>query len=688
MSALNLGILAHVDAGKTTLTERLLHSVGIIDELGSVDAGTTQTDTLPLERARGITIRSAVASFELDGVTVNLIDTPGHPDFIAEVERVLSVLDGVVLVVSGVEGVQAQTTVLMRTLRRLRLPTVIFVNKLDRRGARPDAVLGEIAERLSPTSIPMGTTSAAGRRDADFQPYDGSDPDFRSRLVDILTTHDDRLLAAYVDDSGVPYRRLWSTLAAQTARALVHPVYLGSAITGAGVDALLSGIAELLPASNGDAGAPASGRVFKIERGPAGEKIAYVRMFAGAVRTRDRLPYGAGQEGKLTAVRAITAANGDSDEDRQVVAGQIGRLWGLRDVRIGDDIGERRRPADEHPGGGSGIGGGGHFAPPTLETVVSACDRADGARLHTALAQLAEQDPLINLRQDGVRHETSVSLYGEVQKEVIQATLADVYGIDVAFRESTTICVERPVAAGEAVEVLNADDNPFRATVRLRVEPAPAGSGLEFRLLVETRDIPLYLYKSRGHFATLMERYVRQSLREGLRGWEVTDCVVSMVECMYASPDGPPSTRGPLSAVADFRDLTPLVAMRALQDAGTQVCEPMHHFLVELPAESLGVVLPALTGLRATPEAPTMRGAYCVIEGGIPAAQVHRLHKVLPALTSGEGVLDTSFSRYQPIRGPAPNRQRTTTDPLDRKAYLRQVQGRPTLTDRRLNVRT
>ncbi len=141
MHLLNLGILAHVDAGKTSLTERLLHTAGVIDEIGSVDAGSTTTDTLALERQRGITIKSAVVSFPLDRVTVNLIDTPGHPDFIAEVERVLGVLDGAVLVVSAVEGVQAQTRVLMRTLRRLRIPTLIFVNKIDRRGAREDAVL-------------------------------------------------------------------------------------------------------------------------------------------------------------------------------------------------------------------------------------------------------------------------------------------------------------------------------------------------------------------------------------------------------------------------------------------------------------------------------------------------------------------------------------------------------------------
>src|SRR5690242_8677593 len=151
---LNLGILAHVDAGKTSLTERLLYAAGVIDELGSVDAGSTRTDTLELERRRGITIKSAVVSFPLAGTTVNLIDTPGHPDFIAEVERVLGVLDGAVLVISAVEGVQAQTRVLMRTLRRLRIPTLIFVNKIDRAGADPDRVVRDLNAKLAPAIRP------------------------------------------------------------------------------------------------------------------------------------------------------------------------------------------------------------------------------------------------------------------------------------------------------------------------------------------------------------------------------------------------------------------------------------------------------------------------------------------------------------------------------------------------------
>src|ERR671931_628810 len=162
MRTLNLGILAHVDAGKTTLTERLLYAAGVIDEPGSVDHGTTRTDTLALEQQRGITIKSAVVSFAIDDVVVNLIDTPGHPDFIAEVERVLSVLDGAVLVISAVEGVQVQTRVLMRTLRRLRIPTLLFVNKIDRGGARDERVLQGISEKLTPAIVAMGSARDLG----------------------------------------------------------------------------------------------------------------------------------------------------------------------------------------------------------------------------------------------------------------------------------------------------------------------------------------------------------------------------------------------------------------------------------------------------------------------------------------------------------------------------------------------
>jgi ribosomal protection tetracycline resistance protein len=669
---LNLGILAHVDAGKTSLTERLLHTVGITDEIGSVDAGSTRTDTLALERRRGITIKSAVVSFAIDDVTVNLIDTPGHPDFIAEVERVLGVLDGAVLVVSAVEGVQAQTRILMRTLQRLRIPTLLFVNKIDRRGARHDAVLRQISDRLTPSAVPMGATGALGTADAWFRPGLGAE------ALEVLADQDDELLAAYVEGDSygrvgaaygqggaaaagaVSHDNLRAALIAQTRQALVHPVYFGSAITGAGVDALVTGIKDLLPPAGGDPDGPVSGTVFKVERGTAGEKVAYARMFSGTLRTRDRIPFAeTRQEGRITAI-SVFDQGADARADA-VPAGRIARLWGLTEIRIGDAIGEPRK-AYEH-----------FFAPPTLETVVVPGPGVDGRKLHLALTQLAEQDPLIDLRHDEVRRETSVSLYGEVQKEVIEATLAEDFGLEVTFRETTTICIERPSGTGAAVEFNKKDPNPFLATVGLRVDPAPAGTGIGFRLEVELGAMPYAFFKA-------VEDTVRETLGQGLHGWQVTDCTVTMTHSGY-SPRQSHAHQGfdksMSSTGADFRGVTPLVLIEALRRAGTQVYEPMHRFRLEAPADTLGALLPVLAALRAVPQTTDTRSAACVLEGAVPAGRVHELEQRLPGLTRGEGELESAFDHYAPVaHGVVPERPRTDHNPLNRKEYLLNVTRR------------
>jgi ribosomal protection tetracycline resistance protein len=658
---LNLGILAHVDAGKTSLTERLLYAAGVIDEIGSVDDGSTQTDSLALERQRGITIKSAVVSFVIDDVTVNLIDTPGHPDFIAEVERVLGVLDGAVLVISAVEGVQTQTRLLMRTLRRLRIPTLLFVNKIDRGGAQSARTLRSVSEKLTPAIVPMGSASGLGTRGARATPYGAADAGHVSRLVDLLADHDDALLAAYIDDEHeVSYRRLRGELAAQTRQALVHPVFFGSAITGAGVDSLIAGITELLPAADGDADDPVSGTVFKVERGPAGEKIAYVRMFSGTVRVRDRLRFRRDNEGKVTAIGVFD--RGSAVQRASVAAGQIGKLWGLGDIQIGDAVGRPRATLSERH----------HFAPPTLETVVVPRRPVDKGALHVALVQLAEQDPLINLRQDDIRQEISVSLYGEVQKEVIQATLANDFDLDVTFHETTTIHIERPVGTGAAVELIGKEPNPFLGTVGLRIEPAPIGSGVEFRLEVELGSMPLAFFKA-------VEETVMETLHQGIHGWQVIDCTVTMTHSGYwarQSHSGGVFDKSMSSTAGDFRNLTPLVLMSALKQAGTRVYEPLHRFRLELPADTFGAILPALAQLGAVPRAPAPRGSSYLLEGEIPAARVHELQQQLPALTRGDGVLESAFDHYQPVRGTIPTRRRTDHNPLDRKEYLLHVMRR------------
>ena len=663
MRTLNLGILAHVDAGKTTLTERLLFTAGAIDHVGSVDAGTTQTDSLELERERGITIRSAVASFSVGDLAVNLVDTPGHPDFIAEVERVLGVLDGAVLVVSAVEGVQPQTPLLFRALQRLHVPTMLFVNKIDRTGADPDRVVAEIARRLAPGVVPMGSAPNAGQREATFELFTASADAHRTTLIEILANRDDAILDAYVgDDAALTYPRLREQLAVQTRRAWVHPVYFGSAAKGVGIDALLAGIDELLSGARGDPQAEVSGRVFKIERTPAGERVAYVRLFDGTLRPRRRVRVGGGEEAKPTSIRVFAPAGAPRHD--ALTAGEMGAVRGLGVVRVGDAIGEPPPVGEETA----------RFPRPTLEAVVFANRPEQQGSLRAALAQLAEQDPLIDVRQDELRHEIAVSLYGEVQKEVIQATLERDYGISADFRETTVVCIERPARIGEAEEIISAKShtnitgrssplstNPFLATLALRIEPAPVGSGIEFRTDVEVRYVPLYLFRTVETFATQMEAYVKEALTEGLAGWQVTDCRVTMTDCGYMSPE---------TSAADFRRLTQLVLATGLERAGTWVCEPLADLALEMPTSTAPGVLGVLGRLGGRVTGQFSANGLSRASAVLPVARVRALQHQLPGLSMGEGILEARFGGYQPIGDNPPTRPRSRPSPLDREFWL------------------
>jgi ribosomal protection tetracycline resistance protein len=287
MAVLTLGILAHVDAGKTSLTERILFETGVIPSVGSVDKGTTQTDTMELERARGITIKSAVVSFQLNDLTVNLIDTPGHADFVAEVERSLRVLDGVVLVIPAVEGVQPQTRRLARAVRAAGLPMLIFINKIDRLGACGQTLLADLRRVLNLRVVAMSAAADLGARTARVATCDREDPHWREPLIDLLAESDERVIAEFDRMGGdLSDAFLTTELRAQIAGGSIVPVFFGSAITGAGVPQLLEGIEEWLPAASEDKEAPVRGRVFKIARRPSGEKLVCARLFTGRLETR------------------------------------------------------------------------------------------------------------------------------------------------------------------------------------------------------------------------------------------------------------------------------------------------------------------------------------------------------------------------------------------------------------------
>ncbi len=285
MRTLNIGILAHVDAGKTSLTERLLFDHGAIDRLGSVDAGDTRTDDGAIERRRGITIRSAVAAFTSGDTQVNLIDTPGHSDFIAEVERALEVLDGAVLLLSAVEGVQAQTRVLMRTLRRLRLPTLVFVNKIDRAGARTEDLLAEIRRRLTPHVVPLTDVIGPGTPAARVRLRPPGDPDLAEALAEVDGhPHGRRRRPRPTPDD------LLKSLVTRTADGSIHPLLHGSALGGQGVPALVDHLIRLIPPSPTAPGTP-RGTVFAVRPGPGRERTAYLRLYDGEVAPQQRLTF-------------------------------------------------------------------------------------------------------------------------------------------------------------------------------------------------------------------------------------------------------------------------------------------------------------------------------------------------------------------------------------------------------------
>lgn len=247
MTTINIGIVAHVDAGKTSLTERILYETHVIDEIGRVDKGTTQTDSLDLEKRRGITIKASVVSFFVNTLKINLIDTPGHPDFLAEVERSFNVLDGAILLISAVEGIQAQTKILLSALLKLRIPTIIFINKIDRSGAQSDELIKRIKEKLTEHIIPLYRTEHIGTKHASVAQNHLYDPTFLQACIEQLSLNDEQLLAAYVEGETITEGQLRTALVQQVGQAKLSPLFFGSAITGAGVRELLTDLASYFP---------------------------------------------------------------------------------------------------------------------------------------------------------------------------------------------------------------------------------------------------------------------------------------------------------------------------------------------------------------------------------------------------------------------------------------------------------
>ncbi|PEJ97645.1 tetracycline resistance protein [Bacillus wiedmannii] len=643
MTTINIGIVAHVDAGKTSLTERILYETNVIKEVGRVDSGSTQTDSMELERQRGITIKASVVSFFIDDIKVNVIDTPGHADFIAEVERSFCVLDGAILVISAVEGVQAQTKILMRTLQKLNIPTILFVNKIDRSGANSEKVVKQIKEILSNEAFRFYSAQNEGTKEARIIAYKSYDD-----CMELLAPYNESLLASYVNDEIVPDVLLREELEKQIQQANVYPIFFGSAMTGIGVTELLENIPTLFPANKSAENETLSGVVFKIEREPSGEKIAYVRVFSGRLHVRKYVDIQRGDVlGHKEKIKKICLFHkGNVVQSSIVPSGEFCKVWGLNDIKIGDIIGERTDYIKDI-----------HFAEPQMEAAIDAVPKERIHDLYAALMELCEEDPLIQVWKDDVHNELYIRLFGEVQKEVIETTLFEKYNLQVTFSNTRVVCIEKPIGIGNSVEVMDEKANPFYATVGFKVERGELNSGITYTLGVELGSLPLAFHKA-------IEDTVFQTLKQGLYGWEVTDIIVTLTHTGYASP---------ITTASDFRNLTPLVLMDALKQAETFVYEPVNEFELTVPEHAISTAMYKLAAIPANFSEPIFNNDSYHLTGSLPVAKTENFKRMLHAFTEGEGIFTTKPSGYKKLKAPFPTRKRVDYNPLNRKDYLLHV---------------
>ena len=419
LKIINIGILAHVDAGKTTLTESLLYSSGAIKELGSVDSGTTKTDTMFLERQRGITIQTAITSFQRENVKVNIVDTPGHMDFLADVYRSLSVLDGAILLISAKDGVQSQTRILFHALRKMNIPIIFFINKIDQNGINLPDVYQDIKDKLSDDIIIKQTVNL------NLKPYviDYTEPEQWETVI----VGNDYLLEKYTIGKTLNIAELEKEENERIQSCSLYPVYHGSAKNNIGIKQLIEVITSKLFSPTQLNSDKLCGNVFKVEYSDDGQRLVYVRLYSGTLHLRDSVNIS--EKEKIKVTEMYTSING---ELRQIDKAEPGEIIILKNelLKLNNVLGDKKRLPHreilENP-------------LPMLQTTIEPCKSVQREKLLDALFEISDSDPLLQYYVDTVTHEIVLSFLGEVQMEVTCTLIQEKYHIEIETRKPTVI---------------------------------------------------------------------------------------------------------------------------------------------------------------------------------------------------------------------------------------------------------
>ena len=602
---ISVGLLAHVDSGKTTLSEGILYLTGQIRKPGRVDHGDAFLDNYALERQRGITIFSKQAVFQLGDSQVTLLDTPGHVDFSAEMERTLQVLDYAVLVVSGADGVQGHTRTLWNLLARYRIPTFIFVNKMDQPGTDKTLILKELKKKLDASCVDM------------------EDPED-------IATGDERALEEYLEAGEVSI----DTISRMIAERQIFPCYFGAALKLQGVQELLDGIGKYVGdnvsanydqadnrlQNSGDA-QQFGARVYKISRDPQGNRLTHMKITSGELKVKSLLKGGQVSEPWEEKADQIRIYSGEKFETvQQAKAGMICAVTGLKHT---------------FPGEGLGIEAGKQAVTPMLEPVLNYQvyfpDQVDAHTMLGYMRQIEEEDPMLRVIWNEELGEIHVQLMGEVQTEILKSLVSERFGVDVTFGTGNIVYKETIKNVVEGV----GHYEPLRhyAEVHLILEPGLPGSGLEFSTDCSTDDLDLNWQR------LILTHLLEREHRGVLLGAAITDMKITLV----AGRAHLKHTEG-----GDFRQSTYRAVRQGLMQAESVLLEPYYEFRLEVPSEMIGRALTDVQRMYGEFAPPETDGDQSVLTGSAPVACMRDYQKEVVSYTRGRGRLTLVFQGYAP----------------------------------------
>lgn len=615
MNKINIGIFAHVDAGKTTISEQFLYKSGHIKTLGRVDQGNACTDNLAIEKKRGITVKTTTVSFKWHGSIINLLDTPGHVDFIAEVERSMMALDGAVLAISAREGIQAQTRVLYNTLKKLAIPTIIYINKVDRFGVNLDALYKEISLYLSSETLVLETVKGAGTRTVEIESVLDT-PQSREEFFEKLCLFDDDFMSKYLEGEGVSTDVAQELMQSLFREGKLFPVLHGSALHGIGVESLLNVISNWVTRKEV---AGLSGRVYKVDRDSQGQRRCFVRLFGGLIKLRDSYDINSGE--KEVKVRQMGALNGMKIEPVDLAcAGDIVVIYS-NELNI-EDIFGTPPPLFMRD----------RIAEPTLKANVKYQHLGERKAILNALEVLTDEDPFLDFSIHPFTEAIEVKLFGVVQREILIAILKERFDIETEIENPATLYKERPLRISDH-KLCMYKDTFLPATVGVVVAPLALGSGFQYENKVSFGDL-------KKTFQNGVYEGIKKGIELGPRGWPLTDLKVTFNYSEYDSVNSTPS---------DYRNLAPEVIKGALEKSGTELLEPLLKFELQVPHYAIGRAISDVLKMKGETKDPYIEGENANLEGILPVETSKNYHSVLADYTEGKGILNFSFYGYRPV---------------------------------------